>query len=124
MFKTIKKIFGKFEFEIKNESTVKDVRDLFRVEFETEIFIYKLTSERKINTGRGSRVAEDHTRLTEVSNKNDIKGKIIVTKDMTVAEVENLFANNFGIGIQVFERSGRKLAPNEMRLLDVKNIRL
>lgn len=124
MFKTIKKIFGKFEFEIKNESTVKDVRDLFRVEFETEIFIYKLTSERKINTGRGSRVAEDHTKLTEVSNKNDIKGKIIVTKDMTVAEVENLFANNFGIGIQVFERSGRKLAPNEMRLLDVKNIRL
>ena len=124
MFKTIKKIFGKFEFEIKNESTVKDVRDLFRVEFETEIIIYKLTSERKINTGRGSRVAEDHTRLTEVSNKNDIKGKIIVTKDMTVAEVENLFANNFGIGIQVFERSGRKLAPNEMRLLDVKNIRL
>lgn len=124
MFKTIKKIFGKFEFEIKNESTVKDVRDLFRAEFETEIFIYKLTSERKINTGRGSRVAEDHTKLTEVSNKNDIKGKIIVTKDMTVAEVENIFANNFGIGIQVFERSGRKLAPNEMRLLDVKNIRL
>lgn len=124
MFKAIKKMLGKFEFEIKNECVVKDVRDLFRAEFETEIFIYKLTSDGKVNTGRGSRIAEDSTRLTEVSNKADIKGKIVITKDMTVSEVEHVFENNFGIGIQVFERTGRKLAPNEMRLLDVKNIRL
>ena len=124
MFKTIKKLLGKFEFEIKNESKVKEVRDLFQDEFGTVMFIYKLTAEGKINTGRGSRVADDKTNLTEVSCGNKAKGKIVVTKDMTVDDVEHLFANNFGIGIQIFERTGQKLAPNEMRLVDVKNMRL
>lgn len=123
MFKLFKKMLGKFEFEIKNESTVKEVRDLFQAEFDTVIYIYKLTADGRINTGRGARTADDDTKLTDVSSGNKAKGKIVVTKEMTVGNVENLFGNFFGIGIQIFEPNGKKLAPNEMRLIDVKNVR-
>lgn len=123
MFKFVNKLLGKFEFEIKNESTVKEVRDLFQAEFDTVIYIYKLTADGRINTGRGARTADDDTKLSDVSCGNKAKGKIVVTKDMTVGNVESLFGNFFGIGIQIFEPNGKKLAPNEMRLVDVKNVR-
>jgi hypothetical protein len=60
-------------------------------------------------TGKGS---EKKYMKTEDAILRDFRlvhssGDLVITSDMTVADLENLFKDHFGLYVQVFRRSGR-----------------
>lgn len=50
-------------------------------------------------------IINDDTMVSEVSNGNE--GVLKLGKHITVSELENAFADRFGLNVQVFRRSGR-----------------
>ena len=110
----IKKLLGMEDVEITDDMKISTLKSKFEEYFGTEIRGYKT-----LNTGKGSRHADDKEALSNVGDASKKNRKKKKKKSMTVGEVEEKFKEKMGIGIQIMTPDGRKFAPNEMRLMDV-----
>ena len=118
MFKKMKKmLFNLEDISLNSDMKVVELQEAFVNTFATQIRIYKT-----LNTQRGSRLANDNTKLSELASNKDKFGDIFIKKDNTVGEIENQFANELGIGIQIMLTNGVEFAPNESIVSEVKNI--
>jgi hypothetical protein len=123
MLAGIKKMFGYFELKIDDKTTVGDFKTKFEKAFSTKVRLYNLTKDGKINSGKGSSVADGHTLLKNISAGNKASGTITVNGDLIVSAVEKMMAEQFGIGIQILTPDGSTFAPNSLAVKAVKDIK-
>ena len=112
--KFIKKLLGMEDIEVTEDMKVAVLKRKFKESFGTEIRVYKT-----LNTGKGSRLADDEDIISKIGDTLKKDTKITIKKSMTVREAEERFKEKMGIGIQIMIPDGKKFAPNEMRLMDV-----
>lgn len=90
---------------INDEISIRSIQDAFN-----SIFPYlKLEFYSKQHApGRPSNVKflQQPGKLLGEIRKNHTNGEIIITPEMTVSDVEQLFGDEYGIGVQVFRKSG------------------
>jgi hypothetical protein len=94
------------ELEINNQQSIAEVKQQF-----TQLFPY-LKLEffyKRHKPGRPSNfkyLAKDEIKLSdfEISSNSD---KIVITPKMSVNELEQSFGDRYGLGVQVFRKSGK-----------------
>lgn len=114
-----KKLLGLQDIEVSGNLQVGTFRKRFQQSFGTEIRVYRPKSDGTINTGAGSRSADEKATLASIAANGVKVAEITVKKSKTVGEIECEFAKKMGIGIQIMTVDGKDFAPNEMRLRDV-----
>jgi hypothetical protein len=114
----LKFLLGLKDVEVSGNMHVNTLKTQFAENFGTQIRIYA-KSKKGINTGKGSKPADENATLSSVS-ADDVKVKsIVIKKNNTVGDIEQQFADGMGIGIQIASPDGKKLAPNDIKLKDV-----
>ena len=108
------KILGLKDVEVTGNMHVGTLRSQFKESFGTELRVYKST-----NTGKGSRPAGDKSTLSSICEKK-LK-PITIKKNHRIGDIEQQFKDQMGIGIQIMLPDGKKFAPNEIKLKDLKN---
>lgn len=103
-------LFNKAEFSVAPNKKLKSISADFKKEFELTLVFYK-----------GNMIAESDLTLAALNKK--ITKEIITKADdlkikgsMKVIEVEKLFDKQFGATVQIKDKSGKKLVPNEITL--------
>lgn len=117
-----KKIRGYLEMEVAPGTKVIDFEQNFLSVFSVPVKVYRLTNDGKILTSTGARPADKGEVLIDVSQDqkvNKVK-KIFIKEDELVGDVEKRFADELGIGIQIFNPDVKDLARNELSLKQVK----
>lgn len=109
-------VLGLKDIEVTGNMQVGTLRKQFREQFGTEIRVYK-----GLNTGKGAKKAEDKATLASICAEGMKVKDITIKKSLTVAEVEQQFKDQMGIGIQIMLPGGEQFAPNTMKLSAVKD---
>lgn len=117
----LKKLFGFHDIEVSGQMKVATLMKDFEESFGTKIKVYKLSSDGKINTGKGAKPADPKATLASCSPANVKVTNIVIRKGYTVDAIEKEFANKMGVGVQILTPDG-KLAPNEMTLKEVASL--
>jgi hypothetical protein len=86
-------------------SSVQSIKSQFTKEFNCNIRIYN-----------GQRIAENKTKISELSKKDNPGGELVLGARSRVGNVEDYFMNTFGIKVQISNADDSKLAKNEMTL--------
>jgi hypothetical protein len=97
--------------KVTKSSSVKSIKKQFAKEFNCNIRIYK-----------GNKFADDTTKISELTKKNDFNGKLELGPRSRVGNVEDYFRKEFGIKIQISNANDSKLAKNEMTLTQAGKI--
>jgi len=105
-------ILGLKDVKVTGNMHTGKLRSQFKDSFGTELRVYKST-----NTGKGSRSASDTSTLSSICEKK-VK-PITIKKNHTVADIEQQFKDQMGIGIQIMSPDGKKFAPNHIKLKEV-----
>ncbi len=94
------------KIKIDNNSKISSIQEEFnaafpflRIEFFSEPSQPGGTSLVKVIKSQGRTLNECRT----VHNKNSVS----ITPDLSVADLDQLFRNNYGLGVQVFRKSGK-----------------
>jgi len=107
----IKDHFNKAEFTISPNKKLKTISSEFKKNFGLSLVFYK-----------GNKIAESTLTMKGLSNKTS---KEILTKSdkaikikasMKVGDAEKLFLENYGVKVQIKNKSGDKLIPNDMTI--------
>jgi len=122
MIKMFKGILGFQDIEVTGNMHVETLQKCFIESFNTQIRVYGLTKDGKINTGKGSRLADPKSTLASNSPPSMKVKSITIRKSHTVGEIEKVFAEEMGLGIQIMSPNGEIFAPNDMRLKDVHTL--
>ncbi len=88
----IKKLLGMEDVEITEDMKVAVLKRKFKESFGTEIRVYKT-----LNTGKGSRLADDKDIISNIGDTSKKNRKITIKKSMTVGEVKEKFKEKMGI---------------------------
>lgn len=104
--------FNKAEFSVAPNKKLKTISSDFKKSFNLTLVFYK-----------GNTIADGDLTLNQLNQKTTAK---IVTKEsdlkikgnMKVGVVEKLFKTNFGITVQIKDKIGKVLVPNEISLGD------
>lgn len=86
-------------------SSVQSIKRQFASEFNCNIRIYK-----------GNKLADNSTKISELSKKDNPGGELKLGARSRVGNVEDYFQNTFGIKVQVSNADNTKLASNEHTL--------
>ena len=105
-------VLGLKDVEVKGQTKVGTFKEDFKNSFGTEIRIYK-----SLNTGKGSKKADNKSTLASICDKKVTS--MTIKKSHTVGNIEDQFKDEMGIGIQIASPDGKKLAPNDMKLKDI-----
>lgn len=108
------KLLGLKDVAVTGNKKVGTLRDEFKTSFGVEIRVYK-----GLNTGKGSRKADDKSTLASVCAEGMKISPITIKKSHTVGDIEDQFKDQMGVGIQIMSADPSKFAPNGMRLKDV-----
>ena len=92
--------------------TINDNRKIFSIQEEfNNIFPYlKLeffTKPHGIGGGSAKAILKHNSKTLGECRTVHNKGKITITPDLTVADLEQNFGDVYGLGVQVFRKSGR-----------------
>ena len=109
-----KSLLGLKDVEVKGQTKVGRLKADFKESFGTEIRIYK-----SLNTGRGSKKADDKSTLASICAEGSKITSITIKKSQTVEQIEDQFKSQMGIGVQIAGPDGTKLAPDYMKLKDI-----
>lgn len=102
--------FNKAEFSVAPNKKLKTLSKAFKESFELTLVFYK---GNKIADGDLTLKRLDHRTSKDV-NRNDVEIKL---KGATkVQDAENLFEDEFGVKVQIKDKSGKKLVPNGITL--------
>jgi len=112
IFNKIKDHFKKADFSVAPNKKLKTISKEFKDNFGVSLVFYK-----------GKKIAEPTLTLNQLNKKVSDK---IITKDaslkikasMKVGDVEKLFKENFGVTVQIKDKSATKLVPNEITIGD------
>jgi len=107
-------VLGLKDVEVKGQTKVGTLKKDFKESFGTEIRVYKT-----LNTGKGSRKADDKSTLASICADGKKVTGVTIKKSHTVGNIEDQFKEQMGIGVQIMGPIGEKFAPNDMRLKDI-----
>jgi hypothetical protein len=122
MKNVIKEILGFQDIEVTGNMHVETLKKRFEESFNTAIRIYGLTSDGRINTGKGARPADPKSTLASNSPPSMKIQSITIRKSHTVGDIEKTFAEQMGLGIQIMSPDGETFAPNDMKLKEVHTL--
>ena len=91
--------------KVTGASTVKSIKAQFKKEFDCSIRIYK-----------GARLADDVTKISELSTLDNAGGNLELGARSRVENVEKYFKDTFGIKVQISNSTDLKLASNALTL--------
>ncbi len=102
--------FNKAEFTVAPQKKLKSISSEFKTAFELSLVFYK-----------GNMLAEADITLASLNKKTskDVKSKaegMKIKGSMKVEEVEKLFDINFGVTVQIKDKAGKILVPNNITL--------
>ena len=98
------------ELNVDGRMKVKTLRKDFKETFGIEIRVYKTAT-----TGKGAKLADDNATLASIRGESAKGGQIALHGRTKVGNVEKMFKEQMGIGIQVLNNDG-KLADNDISL--------
>lgn len=107
-------MLGLKDVEVKGQTKVGTLRKDFKESFGAEIRVYK-----SLNTGRGSRPADNKSTLASICAQGKKVSGVTIKKSHTVGNIEDQFKEQMGIGVQIMGPVGEKFAPNNMKLKDI-----
>ena len=107
-------VLGLKDVDVSGKMHVGTFQKSFKESFGTEVRLYK-----GLNTGKGARKADKKATLASICAEGMKVQDIVIKKSHTVADVEQQFKDQMGIGIQVMLPDGKTFAPNDMKLKDV-----
>lgn len=102
--------FNKAEFTVAPNKKLKTISSEFKSNFDLSLVFYK-----------GSAIADASMTLAALDKRTTKKA---ITKtdglklkgNMKVGEAEKLFDKHFGVTVQIKDKSGKKLVPNEITI--------
>lgn len=102
--------FNKAEFSVAPNKKLKTLSKEFLDSFELNLVFYK-----------GKMIADGDMTLAALdkrtSKKTDTKGAPVkITGSMKVGDAEQLFDKQFGVTVQIKNKAGNKLVPNEITI--------
>lgn len=115
----LKFMLGMKDVEVTGKMHAGTLAERFAEQFGTVIRVYKPSKSGAINTGRGSRPADEKDTLASLCATGCKVTSITLRKSHSVREVERAFAEQMGIGVQIMLPDGKTFAPDQMRLQDV-----
>ena len=111
LFDNILDRFNKAEFSVAPNKKLKSISRDFKSAFDLSLIFYK-----------GNLIAEDDLTLAGLNRKtakdviSNSNIELKIKGNMRVGEVENLFENNFGVKVQIKDKSGNHLVDNHLTL--------
>ena len=102
--------FNKAEFNVAPNKKLKTISQEFKSNFELTLVFYK-----------GSIIADQTMTLAALDRRTTKKANtkadgLKVKGSMKVGDVEKLFDSHFGVTVQIKDKTGKKLVPNEITL--------
>ena len=102
--------FKNAEFTVAPQKKLKTISADFKKAFELTLVFYK-----------GAAIADGDLTLAALNKKTtkDVKANadgLKIKASMKVGAAENLFDTNFGVTVQIKDKSGAKLVPNEITI--------
>lgn len=93
------------ELEITNEKQIRELKSTFNDRFPyLKLEFFSKLHEPGKATGLKFKIPED--KFLQDAGPVKENGKILVSPEMTINELEQLFGKKFGLGVQVFRRTG------------------
>jgi len=110
LINNLKDAFNKAEFSVAPNKKLKTLSADFKKAFDVSLVFYK-----------GVAIADGDLTLNQLNQKTtksvDTKADAFKIKgSMKVGEVEKLFDKHFGVTVQIKDKSGKKLVPNEITI--------
>jgi len=111
LFDNILDRFNKAEFSVAPNKKLKSISKDFKTAFELSLIFYK-----------GNMIAEDDLTLAALNKKttkdviSNTNTELKIRGSMKVGDVENLFDKNFGVKVQIKDKSGKHLIDNDLTL--------
>ena len=102
--------FNKAEFSVAPNKKLKTISTEFKNSFDLTLVFYK-----------GSMIADASLTLNSLNNKatkkvNTKAEDLKIKGSMKVGYVEELFDKHFGVTVQIKDKTGKKLVPNEITI--------
>jgi hypothetical protein len=102
--------FNKAEFTVAPNKKLKSISQEFKTNFDLTLVFYK-----------GSAIADANMTLAALDKRTSKKANtkadgLKVKGSMKVGEAEKLFDKHFGVTVQVKDKSGKKIVPNEITI--------
>ena len=102
--------FKNAEFTVAQQKKLKTISADFKKAFELTLVFYK-----------GAQIADGELTLAALNKKTtkDVNAKadgLKIKASMKVGAAEKLFDTNFGVTVQIKDKSGAKLVPNEITI--------
>ena len=98
------------DLNVSGRMKVKTLKKDFNEIFGVEIKVYKTKT-----TGKGAKVADDNVTLASIRGEGAKGGEISLHGRTKVGNVEKMFKEEMGIGIQILGKDG-KMADNSISL--------
>jgi hypothetical protein len=120
IFNKIKDTFTSEEFEVESTMKVSELSKKFKAKFGLSLRVYK--GKQLADDGRMTlKTLDQRTSQTSV---NFSAASLKIKATLTVAQVEALFFDNFGLVVQIADMENKKLIANELSLGDAKRQQL
>ena len=110
LLNNIKDKFKNAEFTVAPQKKLKTISADFLKAFDLSLVFYK-----------GVTIADAELTLAALNKKTttEVKstaGGLKIKASMKVGDVEKLFDSNFGVTVQIKDKAGKKLVPNEITI--------
>jgi len=110
LFNNIFDRFSNAEFSVAPNKKLKTISQDFKKSFDLTLFFYK-----------GSAIADGTLTLAALDKKttkktNTSAENLKIKGSMKIGEVEKLFDQYFGVTVQIKDKEGKKLVPNEITI--------
>ena len=110
LLNNIKDHFNNAEFKVAPNKKLKTISDEFLKNFGCALVFYKGA---QIADGDMTLAALDKRTTKDVKKSN---AELKIKGSMKVGEAEKLFDQNFGVTVQIKDKTGKKLVPNEITI--------
>jgi len=111
LLNNIKDRFNKAEFTVAPNKKLKTISADFKKNFNLSLVFYK-----------GNQIADENLTLKGLDKKTskDVETRkqegLKIKASMLVKDAESFFENHFGVKVQIKDKLGKKLVPNEITL--------
>ena len=110
LFNNLLDRFNKAEFSVAPNKKLKSISADFMKEFELTLVFYK-----------GKQLADPELTLAQLNSKvsKDVKTKakeLKIKGSMKVGDAEKLFDEHFGLTVQIKDKTGKVLVPNDVTI--------
>lgn len=111
LFDKVKDRFNKAEFLVAPNKKLKTISKEFKDNFDLTLVIYK-----------GKKIADEEMTLNQLNEKTtkdinkNASTKLKIKGTTKVGDAEKMFDDAFGVTVQIKDKAGSKLVPNEITI--------